>query len=107
LMPATKSRQRAGAVLALALLPVEFAFWIGFALPVGSPVGWPGRRWSCWAGGRYEATVTITCPHLMAGRCPRLTAEERDKLVTEARLRGHRDRVGEQPGPGGGGDQQR
>jgi len=38
-MPAAKSRQRAGAVLAPALLPVEFAFWIGFTLPVGPPVG--------------------------------------------------------------------
>ena len=47
-------RRRAGAVLALALLPVEFAFWIGFALPVGPPVGlartvlvllgWPSLR---------------------------------------------------------------
>lgn len=32
-------RQRAGTVLALALLPVEFAFWIGFALPVGPVAG--------------------------------------------------------------------
>src|SRR5262249_39736443 len=31
--------RRAGAVLALALLPLEFAFWIGFALPYGPPVG--------------------------------------------------------------------
>jgi hypothetical protein len=31
--------RRAGAVLALALLPVEFAFWIGFALPLGPPAG--------------------------------------------------------------------
>ena len=46
--------RRAGAVLALALLPAEFAFWIGFALPFG-PVaglartvlvllGWPSLR---------------------------------------------------------------
>ena len=27
--------RRAGTVLALVLLPVEFAFWIGFALPFG------------------------------------------------------------------------
>ena len=32
-------RRRARAVLALALLPAEFAFWIGFALPVGPPAG--------------------------------------------------------------------
>ena len=32
-------RRRAGAVLALALLPVEFAFWIGFALPLGPVMG--------------------------------------------------------------------
>jgi len=32
-------RRRAGAALALALLPVEFAFWIGFALPLGPPAG--------------------------------------------------------------------
>lgn len=32
-------RRRAGTVLALALLPVEFAFWIGFALPVGPVAG--------------------------------------------------------------------
>jgi len=32
-------RRRAGAVLALALLPVEFAFWIGFALPLGPVLG--------------------------------------------------------------------
>ena len=30
---------RAGAVLAVALLPFEFAFWIGFALPLGPPLG--------------------------------------------------------------------
>ena len=30
---------RAGAVLAVALLPFEFAFWIGFALPFGPPLG--------------------------------------------------------------------
>jgi hypothetical protein len=29
---------RAGTVLALVLLPVEFAFWIGFALPFGPPL---------------------------------------------------------------------
>ena len=32
-------RRRAGGVLALALLPLEFAFWIGFALPLGPVVG--------------------------------------------------------------------
>jgi len=30
---------RAGAVLAVALLPFELAFWIGFALPLGPPLG--------------------------------------------------------------------
>jgi hypothetical protein len=30
---------RPGTVLGLALLPVELAFWIGFALPVGPPAG--------------------------------------------------------------------
>lgn len=35
-------RRRAGAMLALALLPAEFAFWIGFALPLG-PVAGPAR----------------------------------------------------------------
>jgi hypothetical protein len=30
---------RAGAVLAVALLPLEFAFWVGFALPLGPPLG--------------------------------------------------------------------
>jgi hypothetical protein len=30
---------RAGAVLAVALLPFEVAFWIGFALPLGPPLG--------------------------------------------------------------------
>ena len=30
---------RAGAVLAVALLPFEPAFWIGFALPFGPPLG--------------------------------------------------------------------
>ena len=44
--------RRAGAMLALALLPLEFAFWIGFALPFGPWRGWPGRCWSCWAGRR-------------------------------------------------------
>ena len=29
----------AGAVLAVALLPCELAFWIGFALPFGPPLG--------------------------------------------------------------------
>jgi hypothetical protein len=33
------NRLRAGAVLALALLPVELVFWIGFALPVGPAAG--------------------------------------------------------------------
>jgi len=47
-------QRRAGGVLALALLPLEFAFWIGFALPLGPPVGlartvlvvmaWPSLR---------------------------------------------------------------
>ncbi len=32
-------RRRAGAVLTLALLPIEFAFWIGFALPLGPVMG--------------------------------------------------------------------
>jgi hypothetical protein len=32
-------RRRAGALLALALLPLEFAFWIGFLLPLGPVVG--------------------------------------------------------------------
>jgi hypothetical protein len=32
-------RRRAGGVLALALLPLELAFWIGFALPLGPVVG--------------------------------------------------------------------
>src|SRR5829696_2299529 len=31
--------RRAGAVLAVALLPIELAFWIGFALPFGPPLG--------------------------------------------------------------------
>ena len=30
---------RTGAVLAVALLPFELAFWIGFALPLGPPLG--------------------------------------------------------------------
>ena len=34
--------RRSGAVLGLALLPVESVFWIGFALPVGAAV----RIWS-------------------------------------------------------------
>ena len=47
-------RRRAGAVLALARLPLEFAFWIGFALPAGPLMGlartvlillgWPSLR---------------------------------------------------------------
>jgi hypothetical protein len=32
-------RLHSGAILALALLPVELAFWIGFALPVGPAAG--------------------------------------------------------------------
>jgi hypothetical protein len=32
-------RRRSGAILALALLPVEVAFWIGFALPLGPVLG--------------------------------------------------------------------
>ena len=32
-------QRRAGAVLALTLLPLEFAFWVGFALPAGPPIG--------------------------------------------------------------------
>ncbi len=31
--------RRSGVVFALALLPLEFAFWIGFLLPLGFPVG--------------------------------------------------------------------
>jgi hypothetical protein len=30
---------RTGAVLGVALLPIELAFWIGFALPFGPPLG--------------------------------------------------------------------
>jgi hypothetical protein len=32
-------RRRPGAILALALLPIELAFWIGFALPFGLVLG--------------------------------------------------------------------
>ena len=31
--------RRSGVVFVLALLPLEFAFWIGFSLPLGFPVG--------------------------------------------------------------------
>ena len=31
--------KRSGGLLALSLLPLEFAFWIGFALPLGPVVG--------------------------------------------------------------------
>jgi hypothetical protein len=47
-------RRRSGAVLSLALLPLEFAFWIGFVLPFGPVAGivrtavvlmsWPTRE---------------------------------------------------------------
>ena len=37
--------RRSGAVLSLALLPAEFVFWIGFALPF-PPVGAAVRIWS-------------------------------------------------------------
>jgi hypothetical protein len=47
-------RRRAGAVLALALIPLELAFWLGFALPLPLVAGvartaslvtaWPGLR---------------------------------------------------------------
>jgi hypothetical protein len=33
------SHRREGTWLALALLPIEFAFWIGFALPLGPATG--------------------------------------------------------------------
>jgi hypothetical protein len=33
------TRRRAGLVLALVLLPFEFSFWLGFALPIGPPFG--------------------------------------------------------------------
>jgi len=33
------NRLRSGAIFALALLPVEVAFWIGFALPAGPAAG--------------------------------------------------------------------
>jgi hypothetical protein len=32
-------RRRSGVVLALAVLPVELVFWIGFALPIGPVLG--------------------------------------------------------------------
>jgi hypothetical protein len=32
-------RRRGGGVLALALMPLELAFWVGFALPLGPPAG--------------------------------------------------------------------
>lgn len=32
-------RRRAGRALSLALLPVEGAYWLGFALPLGPPLG--------------------------------------------------------------------
>jgi hypothetical protein len=31
--------RRGGGVLALALMPLELAFWVGFALPLGPPAG--------------------------------------------------------------------
>ena len=64
-------RRRAGAVLALALLPLEFAFWIGFALPAGPPMGlartvlillgWPSlrRRRVQLAGRPAQSPVAI------------------------------------------------
>jgi hypothetical protein len=33
------ARHRAGPIMALALLPVELAFWVGFALPFGPILG--------------------------------------------------------------------
>ncbi|HKR69533.1 MAG TPA: hypothetical protein VJT16_11890, partial [Streptosporangiaceae bacterium] len=33
------NRLRSGAIFALALLPVQVAFWIGFALPAGPAAG--------------------------------------------------------------------
>jgi hypothetical protein len=33
------NRVRSGAIFALALLPVQVAFWIGFALPAGPAAG--------------------------------------------------------------------
>ena len=54
-------RRRAGAVLAIALLPLELAFWLGFALPLGPVAGlartamiaaaWPGSRGAAPTGG--------------------------------------------------------
>ena len=41
---------RAGAVLSLALLPVEAVFWIGFALPIpGHSVSPRSRSWCSWS----------------------------------------------------------
>jgi TRAP-type C4-dicarboxylate transport system permease small subunit len=31
--------RRPGLVFALALVPIEFLFWVGFLLPVGPPLG--------------------------------------------------------------------
>ena len=61
-------RRRAGTVLALALLPFEFAFWIGFALPFGTVAGLTrtvlallGGRRSPRAASRATATsLTFT-----------------------------------------------
>jgi len=72
-------RRRLGAVLALALLPVEFAFWIGFALPFG-PVaglartllvllGWPSLR-----RRRVRPAHTVTARHESAPPRPTRTS---------------------------------
>jgi hypothetical protein len=44
------NRLRSGAIFALALLPVQVAFWIGFALPADLPPGWRGPCCSCSTG---------------------------------------------------------
>lgn len=42
-------RRRAGTVLALTLLPVEGAFWLGFALPFGPALGLVRTALVLWA----------------------------------------------------------
>jgi hypothetical protein len=76
--------QRAGGLLALALLPVEFAFWIGFALPLGPVVVWSGPAWSSWPGPNL---VTLR-PATIDERLERVLDEKRaNRCRTDLGLR--------------------
>lgn len=70
--------------LALALLPVEFAYWIGFALPFGAATGTGANR----AGGRRPGVRTdgqVGSPGRVSAAAPQ-SRRRRVSVVTASRI---------------------